>query len=77
MNHHYHCRRHHHRHIEVYVPEFSEFTVCIFKEMMTAVSLSGYNVYQWFKGRIICAKVARDGICPTFREFSTGINLAY
>jgi hypothetical protein len=56
--------------------EFSEFTVCIFKEMMTAKRPSVDIIYnsdsvEGLSGQ----RVVIDGIFPIFHEFSKGIHL--
>ena len=69
----YHFRRHYHR-IGTSAPEFSEFTVCIFKEMMTAKRPSEDIMYNSDSVEGLSAQRAViDRIFPMFHEFSKGI----
>jgi hypothetical protein len=70
---HYHFRRRH-CHIGLSAPEFSESTVCFFKEMMTAKCPSVHIMYNFNSVKELSVeRVAIDGICPMFHEFSKAI----
>ena len=72
INYYYFRRRH--CHIGLSAPEFSEFTVCVFKEMMTAKCPSVHIMYNSNSVKELSVeRVAIDGICPMFHEFSKGI----
>ena len=73
---HYHFRRRHCLHIGLSAPEYSDFTVCFFKKMLSAKCPEVHLMHNSNSVKELSVeRVAIDGNCPVFHEFSKGILL--